>query len=256
MFALILMIEWHATLQTNEYRVCVCVSQAIRDAQRESFDLNGQAVSGEELLEELFRSIRLFYIGDEHQAGGAEGGTSVHTPTTMMPMVAPSHKHLIEGGRQTPDNATILAHAEGENAIDQDSWHDRERSISSSSIGEGSLYRPAALESLLAELNGHSTPPLPPAPRHDEENRHSHGSSVGVVGDSESGHRHHQGHGQVGVDFVELLLRFLLIAVSRTYSSGDAFFVLEDLYGGEGLCLCGPNNHTQKTLMKVRGLCV
>jgi len=41
------------------------------------------------------------------------------------------------------------------------------------------------------------------------------------------------------VRFVELLLRFLLIAASRTYSSGDAFFVLEDLFGGEGLCLRG-----------------
>jgi hypothetical protein len=35
---------------------------------------------------------------------------------------------------------------------------------------------------------------------------------------------------------------------------GDAFFVIEDLYGGEGLCLCGPNNHTQKTLMKATKL--
>lgn len=46
-------------------------------------------------------------------------------------------------------------------------------------------------------------------------------------------------HSSSSVDFFELLLRFILIAVSRTYASGDAFFVIEDLFGGEGLCLCG-----------------
>lgn len=48
------------------------------------------------------------------------------------------------------------------------------------------------------------------------------------------------------VDFVELLIRFILIAVSRTYASGDAFFVLEDLYGGEGLCIRGNNGFDKK----------
>lgn len=38
-------------------------------------------------------------------------------------------------------------------------------------------------------------------------------------------------------EFIELLSRFLLIASSRTLSSGDAFFVLNDLFGGEGLTL-------------------
>jgi hypothetical protein len=61
------------------------------------------------------------------------------------------------------------------------------------------------------------------------------------------------------IDFIELLLRFILIAVSRTYSSGDAFFVIEDLFGGEGLCLCGgtgfnakrKNRASKKTKVKV-----
>jgi hypothetical protein len=48
------------------------------------------------------------------------------------------------------------------------------------------------------------------------------------------------------VDFIELLLRFILIAVSRTYASGDAFFVIEDLFGGEGLCLCGGSGPNTK----------
>jgi hypothetical protein len=47
-------------------------------------------------------------------------------------------------------------------------------------------------------------------------------------------------------DFIELLLRFILIAVSRTYASGDAFFVIEDLFGGEGLCLCGGGSGSNK----------
>lgn len=52
------------------------------------------------------------------------------------------------------------------------------------------------------------------------------------------------------IDFFELLLRFILIAVSRTYASGDAFFVIEDLFGGEGLCLCGGTGPHKKRIQK------
>lgn len=53
-------------------------------------------------------------------------------------------------------------------------------------------------------------------------------------------------NGESLIDFIELLTRFILIAVSRTYASGDAFFVLEDLYGGEGLCIRGNNGFNKK----------
>ena len=39
------------------------------------------------------------------------------------------------------------------------------------------------------------------------------------------------------VEFVDLLSRFLLIASSRTLASGDAFFIVNDLFGGDGLTL-------------------
>jgi hypothetical protein len=35
-----------------------------------------------------------------------------------------------------------------------------------------------------------------------------------------------------------LLLNYVLIAASRTSASGDAFFIVQDLYGGDGLVLC------------------
>lgn len=38
-------------------------------------------------------------------------------------------------------------------------------------------------------------------------------------------------------EFVDLMSRFLLIASSRTLASGDAFFILNDLFGGDGLTL-------------------
>jgi hypothetical protein len=39
------------------------------------------------------------------------------------------------------------------------------------------------------------------------------------------------------LSFVELLSRFLIIASCRTLSTGDAFIILNDLFGGEGLTL-------------------
>ena len=37
---------------------------------------------------------------------------------------------------------------------------------------------------------------------------------------------------------VYMLLNNVLVSISRTASGGDAFFILEDLYGGDGLILC------------------
>jgi len=46
------------------------------------------------------------------------------------------------------------------------------------------------------------------------------------------------GDSVLGTDTLELLESNVLIAASRTIASGDAFFIVEDLYGGEGLLLC------------------
>lgn len=43
-----------------------------------------------------------------------------------------------------------------------------------------------------------------------------------------------------GNEFVYLVVRYILVAISRTYASGDALFVLNELYGGEGLSLRSP----------------
>ncbi len=40
---------------------------------------------------------------------------------------------------------------------------------------------------------------------------------------------------------VNMLLNNVLVSISRTASGGDAFFILEDLYGGDGLILCPAN---------------
>ena len=53
------------------------------------------------------------------------------------------------------------------------------------------------------------------------------GQSVQKNGDIE--------HSHLYAEYVELLSRFVLIASSRTLSSGDAYFVLNDLFGGDGL---------------------
>lgn len=47
-------------------------------------------------------------------------------------------------------------------------------------------------------------------------------------------------------DFAELMSRFLLIASSRTLSSGDAFFVLNELFGGEGLTLTSKTRKVER----------
>lgn len=39
-------------------------------------------------------------------------------------------------------------------------------------------------------------------------------------------------------DFHRILLAYTLLAASRTYATGDAFMILNDLYGGEGLMFC------------------
>ena len=42
----------------------------------------------------------------------------------------------------------------------------------------------------------------------------------------------------VCIETYSLLLNYVLIAASRTIASGDAFFIVEDLYGGDDLVLC------------------
>ena len=39
-------------------------------------------------------------------------------------------------------------------------------------------------------------------------------------------------------DLLHTLMRYILIAASRTIAGGDGFFVLDDLYGAEGMMLC------------------
>jgi hypothetical protein len=71
--------------------------------------------------------------------------------------------------------------------------------------------------------------------------------AAAVIATGEMSDEHTRGSEQVHpfVEFVDLLSRFLLIASSRTLSSGDAFFVLNDLFGGEGLTLA-PNSRLDK----------
>ena len=77
--------------------------------------------------------------------------------------------------------------------------------------------------------------------------------------DTRNGDRGEKGgsssHGRMGhqfAEFVELLSRFLLIASSRTLSSGDAFFVLNDLFGGEGLTLVPCARLSEKAKDEIR----
>jgi len=49
--------------------------------------------------------------------------------------------------------------------------------------------------------------------------------------------RRNSGDSLPGTDTLELLESNVLIAASRTVASGDAFFIVEDLYGGDGLLL-------------------
>lgn len=62
--------------------------------------------------------------------------------------------------------------------------------------------------------------------------------STDVQRSKESGlARRYSGDSVLGTDTLELLESNVLIAASRTLSSGDAFFIVEDLFGGEGLHL-------------------
>lgn len=68
---------------------------------------------------------------------------------------------------------------------------------------------------------------------------------------SESGESIRNG-GHQFAEFIELLSRFLLIASSRTLSSGDAYFVLNDLFGGEGLTLAPNTRCSEKVKDEIR----
>eukprot|EP01034_Spumella_vulgaris_P021656 gene21656-27697_t len=51
-------------------------------------------------------------------------------------------------------------------------------------------------------------------------------------------------------ELLELLCTYTLLAASRTFASGDAFWILSDLYGGEGLALCpvdGPEKQSAES---------
>jgi len=62
-----------------------------------------------------------------------------------------------------------------------------------------------------------------------------------MVLDQSSNHVSVHNYNEMRSKLVNMLLNNLLISISRSTSGGDAFFILEDLYGGEGLILCPAN---------------
>lgn len=48
-------------------------------------------------------------------------------------------------------------------------------------------------------------------------------------------------------DLLDELCTYTLLAASRTFAAGDAFWILSDLYGGEGLALCPVDGVQQQT---------
>ncbi len=55
-------------------------------------------------------------------------------------------------------------------------------------------------------------------------------------------------HYEMRNKLVDMLLNNVLVSISRTASGGDAFFILEDLYGGDGLILCPANRKVNPSI--------
>lgn len=66
---------------------------------------------------------------------------------------------------------------------------------------------------------------------------------------------------QTKKDFIDITMRYMLIAMSRTFSSGDAFFVVDDLFNDENCILCSQsteavNSQFTKVVVSEEGVVV
>jgi hypothetical protein len=209
--------------------------------------VNGQVSTGQDLLEVMFYAIKTHFIRDDIIAStpsttecedrdgsgvrgkrseekGSEDVNGAKTLQDLPPIDARRGSRCVGniGGISGVGSSSSVG-GNG-NADDDDTSFDRERSVSNGSIGEGSFYRPAGLEHLLNELRLQEDTPPPLQPSINTATDATTMSSTNAVTAKnsvvDSGGSGVRTYAQVCTDFIELLLRFLLIALSRTYSSG------------------------------------